>query len=154
MTEEEIEQLKKKITRAMSGELNVGKVMKAEKRNHTRKIVDCVHICDLTSLSNYMVIAKSGIIFDASPVGFLLRVSRTDLVPEDLRGNLSLETLISQDVVLYLPQMNLDLDGQIIRAKHLGKGSYEIAINFGSNVPEYWRQCLIDLLPEPGEIEP
>lgn len=49
--------------------------------------------------------------------------------------------------------MNLDLDGTVNRTLHKGRGNFEIAIEFSRDVPEYWRECLIDLLPAPGEME-
>jgi len=126
--------------------------MKAERRTATRKAVDYIHVNELTSLSHNNVIAREGVIADASQTGFLLIINRTQLVPKDLRENLSLEGLVGHQVVMFLPQMNLDLDGTIIRASHVGKGQFEIAISFSPEVPEYWRGCLVDLLPAPGEI--
>lgn len=129
------------------------KKMGAERRVAERKHVEAVTVADITSLSNYAVLAKTGYIVDASSSGFLMHIRREDLVPEKLRHNLTLEELVGQQVVLYLPQMNLDLDGSITRADHTGKGVFEIAITFSDEVPEYWRECLVDLLPSPGEME-
>lgn len=126
--------------------------MGAERRLAERKSVDPIVVSDVTSLSNYTVIAKSACIIDASTRGFMLSVKRNELLPKDLRENLSLESLVGQQMVLYLPQMNLDLDGTVTRAHHKGKGVFEIAMDFSPEVPEYWRECLIDLLPSPGEI--
>jgi hypothetical protein len=128
--------------------------MKAERRIAARKVVDFIHVAELTSLSNYTVLAHEGVIIDASQSGFLLRVERTQLVPKELKANLTMESLVGQQVVMYLPQMNLDLDGTVTRADHVGKGTFEIAITFSDEVPEYWRDCLVDLLPAPGEIDP
>ena len=125
---------------------------KPERRIAARKLVDLIHVSELTSLSNYAVIAREGLIVDASQSGFLLKVERSQLLPKELRDNLSLDNLIGHQVVMYLPQMNLDLDGTIQRATHVGKGSFEIAVTFAPEVPEYWRDCLVDLLPAPGEI--
>lgn len=126
--------------------------MKTNKRLAERKDTDGIEISDLTSISNYAVIARYGKIVNASNSGFLVEIERHALVPDDLRENLSLESTLGQSVVLYLPQMNLDLDGTISRTKHVGRGKFVIAINFSSDVPEYWRECLVDLLPAPGEI--
>jgi len=126
--------------------------MKAERRVAARKTVDLIHVNELTSLSSYSVIAREGLIVDASQSGFLLSVERSMLVPKEYRDNLSLSKLVGHQVVMYLPQMNLDLDGTITRADHVGKGRFEIAVTFSPEVPEYWRDCLVDLLPAPGEI--
>jgi hypothetical protein len=128
------------------------KAVKADRRIAARKIVDFIHIAELTSLSSYSVIAREGVIIDASQSGLLLRINRVHLVPKEFRENLAMTSLIGHQVVMYLPQMNLDLDGAITRAEHVGKGSFEIAITFSADVPEYWRDCLVDLLPAPGEM--
>ena len=127
--------------------------MGAEKRIAERKSVDYVSVCDLTSLNNYTLIATQGYITDASTAGFLLVLSRGDLAQGELKQNLNLDPIIGQDVVLYLPQMNLDLDGTVTRATHTGRGNFEVAVKFSADIPEYWKECLMDLLPEPGEFE-
>lgn len=126
--------------------------MKAERRVAPRKTLDLIHVAELTSLSSYSVIAREGVIVDASQSGFLLSVERSHLVPKEYRENLVLTNLVGHQVVMYLPQMNLDLDGTITRADHKGKGKFEIAVTFSPDVPEYWRGCLVELLPAPGEI--
>lgn len=126
--------------------------MKAERRLAARKLVDTIHVAELTSLSSYSVIAREGVIVDASQSGFLVKVDRKELVPQEYRDNLNLTNLVGHQVVMYLPQMNLDLDGTVTRADHIGKGHFEIAITFSPDTPEYWRGCLVDLLPAPGEI--
>ncbi|MAV91515.1 MAG: hypothetical protein CL676_08835 [Bdellovibrionaceae bacterium] len=127
--------------------------MGAERRIADRKLVDPVRVAELTSLSSYNVIASEGIIIDASQSGFLLKVDRLDLIPEDYKKNLNLNELIGDQVVMFLPQMNLDLDGTVTRALHTGRGCFEIAVTFSQDIPEYWRDCLVDLLPYPGEFE-
>src|SRR4051794_32176659 len=126
--------------------------MKAERRVAARKVVDFVTVTEVTSLSSYAVIAREAVITDASPSGFMLSISRTNLVPKEFRENLSIRPLIGHQVVMYLPQMNLDLDGTVARADHVGKGNFELAITFSPDVPEYWRDCLVELLPAPGEF--
>lgn len=126
--------------------------MKADRRLADRKSVDSIEVSDITSLSNYKVLVKKGRIVDASISGLLIHVDRQDLIPKELKSNLSLDSLVGQQVVLFLPQMNLDLDGTVNRTSHKGRGIFEIAIVFSRDVPEYWRECLIDLLPAPGEM--
>ncbi len=126
--------------------------MRSERRVAARKVVDTIHVAELTSLSSYSVIAREGVIVDASQSGFLVKVERSSLVPKEYRENLNMMNLVGHQVVMYLPQMNLDLDGTITRADHVGKGRFEIAVKFSPDVPEYWRGCLVDLLPAPGEI--
>lgn len=127
--------------------------MRPDRRAAARKIVDFIHVSELTSLSNYSVIAREAVIIDASQTGFLMKIDRSQLLPKEFRENLTLDSLVGQQVVMYLPQMNLDLDGTVTRAIHVGKGLFELAITFSPDVPEYWRGCLVDLLPAPGEIK-
>ncbi|MCB0362883.1 MAG: hypothetical protein KDD35_09175 [Bdellovibrionales bacterium] len=126
---------------------------KAERRSADRKSVGKIEVAEVTSLSNYKVLIKKGIIVDASITGLLIRIERADLVPDELKSNLTLDSIVGQQIVLFLPQMNLDLDGTVNRTHHKGKGVFEVAIVFSDDVPEYWRECLIDLLPSPGELE-
>lgn len=126
---------------------------KSDRRVRERKVVDEIVVSELTSLSSYNIIAHSGIIVDASASGFLLSLDRKQFAPKELRNSLTLDSLIGHQVVMFLPQMNLDLDGTIVRTEHKGKGRFELAITFSPDVPEYWRDCLVDLLPAPGEIE-
>lgn len=126
--------------------------MKAERRIKERKEIDQIVVSELTSLSSYNVIAHTGAIVDASSSGFLLVLERKQVVAKELRDGLSLDPLIGHQVVMFLPQMNLDLDGTVIRTEHKGKGRFEVAVTFSRDVPEYWRDCLVDLLPGPGEL--
>ncbi len=125
---------------------------KVDRRIAERKDIDSVHVAELTSLSSYSVIAREAAIVDASRSGFLMQIRRPDLVSDEYRENLSMDNLVGHQVVMFLPQMNLDLDGTVIRARHVGKGNFEIALTFSDDVPEYWRDCLVDLLPAPGEM--
>ncbi len=127
--------------------------MSKDKRVASRKDVDFIKVNDLTAIMDYSVIAQTGQIINASASGFLLQIDRKDILPKDLKDNLTLDSTLGQQVVLYLPQMNLDLDGTITRASHMGRGKFVVAIDFSAEVPSYWRDCLIDLLPAPGEIE-
>ena len=131
----------------------IGEEMGAERRISDRKLVEAIHVSDLTSTNTYNVIARDGYIVDASSLGFLLQLTRKDLVDRHLKENLSLNSLVGQQVVLYLPEMNLDLDGTVSRTAHKGKGLFEIAIEFSDEIPDYWRECLVDLLPKPGELD-
>jgi len=128
------------------------KALKIDRRVAARKVVDFIHVNELTSLSSYSVIAHEAVIIDASQSGFMLSIERTQLVPKEYRDNLSLDNLVGHQVVMYLPQMNLDLDGTVIRSEHVGKGQFKLAITFSNDIPEYWRDCLVELMPAPGEI--
>ncbi len=123
-----------------------------ERRGHNRKHISGVEFKEMTSLDTYKVIAKNGFIVDASITGFLVHIPRSSL-SKSLKSDLNVDQLVGQSVALYLPQMNLDLDGHVIRGQHIGRGDFELAVEFSRDVPEYWRECLVDLLPNQDELD-
>ncbi len=122
-----------------------------QKRSAKRKIVASVSVSNLTSLEHFESIARWGHLVDVSSSGFLLHIDRQDLIPKDLRQNLSLEDIEGLDVSLMIDPMELEISGNIVRTRYVGKGLFEIAIDFTQDAPEYWRECLCDLLPAKGE---
>ena len=128
-------------------------MIQTDKRKFKRKKTHQLKIEELTCLDTYSVIATSGHIIDASTYGFLIELNRNELVESEHKSQLHLDAFLNKVVALYIPEMALDLDGRIVRSKHIGQGNFEIAIEFSEDIPEYWRGCLMDLLPEPGEVE-
>ena len=122
------------------------------RRQAERKSVGYIRVKDLTTLDDYKVIASHGLIVDASTAGFLIEADRSDLC-QRLKDKLSLQEITGHHVVLYLPQMILDLEGFVTRTSHVGQGIFHIAVEFSQDTPEYWRKCLYDFLPQPGEME-
>ena len=55
--------------------------------------------------------------------------------------------------MMKIVEMDLEIDGQIVRVHHAEQERLEIAVDFAENAPAYWRQCLADLLPSLGEME-
>lgn len=126
--------------------------MANEKRIAGRKPVSGLTVSNIMALGQFTLLCRKALLVDASSTGFLLYVERGDLVPKDLRSNLDLSSLEGEHIVLTIAEMKLEIDGMIARTKLIGKGTYEVAIDFSADAPEYWRNCLLDLLPEPGEI--
>jgi hypothetical protein len=124
-----------------------------DRRYADRKMIEPLEVSSLSSLENLAKIAKHGLILEASSSGFLLKIKRTDLVPQALRSSLTLESLHGNKIILHLPQMNLEISGKVARTRLLGKQGFEIAIDYTDDSPEYWRECLMDLLPSPGEFD-
>ncbi len=54
---------------------------------------------------------------------------------------------------MHLEEMNLEVSGVITRTQLLGKKGFYIAVDYSEEAPEYWRECLMDLLPKPGELD-
>ena len=127
--------------------------MYQNRRVAPRRDITPLEVSSVSSLENLAKIARSGEIVEASITGFLLIVRREDLIPSALRKNLTLESLHGGKVLLHLPQMNIEISGKVTRTKLLGKQGFEIGIDYTDDAPEYWRECLVDLLPAPGEFD-
>lgn len=127
--------------------------MKAERRISNRKEVHPLKISYLAVLDSMTKLVRNGTILNASPQGMLLIVKRDDLIPKTLRGSLSLDSLVGDSVVIKIDEMNLELSGAITRTKFLGKEGFELAIDYSTDAPLYWRECLMDLLPTPAEFD-
>lgn len=127
--------------------------MYSNKRIAPRREITPLEVSSMSSLENLAKISRSAEIVEASTTGFLLIVRREDLIPANLRKNLTLDALIGNKVLLHLPQMNIEISGRIARTKLIGKAGFEIGIDYTDDAPEYWRECLMDLLPAPGEFD-
>jgi len=125
----------------------------ANKRNSPRKEVEPLRVSNLASLENFARLARYGEIIEASSTGLLMLIKRDDLIPQSLRGQLNLDSLVGDKVFLHLEDMNLEISGTVRRTEFKGKKGFLVAIDYSSEAPEYWRECLMDLLPTPGELE-
>lgn len=118
-----------------------------------RKEVSPINVSYITSLSDFTRIARNCEIVEASATGLLLLVRREDLLPSSLRKNLTLDILVGESIFMHLEDMNLEISGSVARTQLLGKKGFYLAIDYSEDAPEYWRECLMDLLPIPGELE-
>lgn len=123
------------------------------KRVSPRKEVEPIKVAYLASLNDLAKLARNCDIVEASATGLLLIVQRTDLIPQSLRSNLNLDCLVGNRVYIRLEPMNIEISGEIKRTKFIGKKGFHIALDYSDDAPEYWRECLMDLLPRPGEFE-
>lgn len=127
--------------------------MAAEKRVAPRTELEPIEITAFTSLDHLTMLSRAGQIVEASKTGFCVHVRRKDLVPKQFREVLSLKGLEGGRVMLTLAEMGLEISGTIKRTARLGKDIFEIGIDYSEDAPEYWRECLLDLLPRPGGFE-
>ena len=125
----------------------------SNRRVAPRKELSPIHVSYLTSLDDFAKIAKNCEIVEASSSGLLLLVRREDLIPQALRKNLNLDVLIGDRVFMHLEEMNIEVSGVITRTQLLGKKGFHLAVDYSDDAPEYWRECLMDLLPTPGEMD-
>lgn len=113
-----------------------------------RKDVAPLTLDSFASLENLQKLASYGEVVEASSSGILLRFKRDDLVAKDLRSNLNLDSLVGHSVYFNIHEMNLEISGKVARTKYLGKKEgFIVAIDYSLDAPEYWRECLMDLLP-------
>ncbi len=124
-----------------------------EKRLALRYEIEPIEISGFTSIDHMTLLSRSGLIVDASSSGFLMHLKRSDLVPKKFREQLSLTELEGDQILLMIPKMDLEISGRIVRTRRVSKETYEIAIDYSEDAPEYWRECLLDLLPRPGEMD-
>lgn len=124
-----------------------------KRRISPRKSVDPIRVSHMTSLNDFTKIARNCEIIEASSTGLLLQVDRNQLIPAQLKKNLSIDSLKGNKVFIRLEDMNLEISGLVARTQLLGKKGYLIAIDYTDDSPEYWRECLMDLLPSPGEFD-
>jgi len=126
--------------------------LKNERRANDRKDLDPLAIQGLISITDLTPIADNASLVEASPTGFRIFIERNELVDQELQKNLTLEPIEGLEISLFIPAMDLDMTGVIVRSRHRGDGIYELGIDYTADAPEYWRQCLCDLLPAPGEL--
>lgn len=126
--------------------------MKAERRVTNRKEVYPLKISSLAVMDSMAKLVRNGTIINASAHGMLLHIRREDLIPRSLKNTLSLEPLVGDMVVIKIEEMNLELSGKITRTRLLGKEGFEVALDYSNDAPQYWRECLMDLLPTPQEF--
>ncbi|HRO67832.1 MAG TPA: hypothetical protein PL182_09740 [Pseudobdellovibrionaceae bacterium] len=107
----------------------------------------------MTSLDDFTKIARHADVVEASATGLLLHVSREALIPTALRKNLTLDCLLGDRVFMRLEDMNLEISGIVARTQLMGKAGFLVAVDYSEDAPEYWRECLTELLPKPGEID-
>lgn len=123
------------------------------RRTSPRKEVEPLRVSNIASLDNLARLARYAEIVEASSSGLLLHIRREDLIPQSLKSSLTLDSLVGDRVFIHLEDMNLEISGHIRRTKLIGKKGYIIAMDYSTDAPEYWRECLMDLLPTPGELE-
>lgn len=117
------------------------------RRENERFDISPLEIHGMISIHNLTPICDFGYITEASTTGFKLLVKYEDFCADELTGNISVDSIRGNEVSLYIPVMDLDITGHIARTEKVGPRQYEIGIDYTSDAPDYWRECLCDLLP-------
>ncbi len=129
-----------------------GVIMGAERRYAPRLNIDTVEVIEIVDLDSTDTVASKGVLIDASSSGFLIHIDRRDLVNQNYRESLSLDAIIGKTLSVEIENMKLDVIGQVIRTRRIGTSIFELAIDYSEDAPQYWRECLLDLLPKSGEL--
>ena len=118
------------------------KYRSAPRKDLAKLTIDSMLACD-----SLQKLAAYGQITEASSSGILIKIKRTDFVAKDLKSNLNIDFLVGKEVYFRIHEMDLEISGKIARTKFLGKEGFLLAIDYSQDAPEYWRECLMDLLP-------
>lgn len=124
-----------------------------ELRKKGRKLLDPIHAIDIRLLDTNIALARYGRVLNTSTTGLLIEVCQDDVSPEVLQNKLPLSRIEGQSVLLTIDEMNLQIDGRVVRFCYNAQEMLEIAIDFSASTPAYWRECFADLLPTQGEFE-
>src|ERR1700677_2114258 len=116
--------------------------------NKFRKAISQVDVLNVKNVSSGEVYFSRAMLVDVSPTGILLRVERENILAMGLRSTLTLSSIIGASVGFTIEVMDTYLEGQVTRTKLEGHGNFVVAVDFRDDAPEYWRNCLVDLLPE------
>ena len=106
-----------------------------------------VKAASITLSNEDNLIVKKAVVSKVSPHGFNLTFNYRDLVPESLKFQLHLHSLWYKNIHMYIPNMEIDLEGKVIGTRHIGKGNFEVNVEFSEEIPQYWCECLFDLWP-------
>ena len=106
----------------------------------------------LSNEENFIV--KKAFIPQIKPSGFHLIFNYRDLVAESLKFQLHLHSLWYKNIHMYIPDMQIELEGTVVSTQHLGKGTFKVNIKFPKTTPKYWRECLSELWPKPAHSDP
>jgi hypothetical protein len=124
-----------------------------EQREYQRKLLAPIHVSDIQAADRGVCLARYGTIVNASATGLLIHVDPQHLNPEILQHHLPWESVEGDYVTMKIVEMELEMDGMVMRARHLDQRLCELAIDFSDNAPAYWRECLAELLPGLDESE-
>lgn len=119
--------------------------------HNQRKNVAEVHVLNLKNISTGEVYFSRASIVDVSATGLLLRIKRDHILTVPLRSTLTWSGLANVSVGFTIEIMDTYIEGIVTRTKPEGKGEFLIAVDFREDAPEYWRNCLVDLLPDHDE---
>jgi len=126
---------------------NANRKFRSAPRKSIGKELAQLTLDSFSSLENLERLAKYGQVVEASTSGILIHFNREDFLKKELRSNLNIDSLIGSKVYFNIHEMDLEISGTVARTQFLGKKGFYVAVDYSSDAPEYWRECLMDLLP-------
>ena len=118
-----------------------------------RKKVEGITVSNVAILKpSYCSLTKKAVLVNASSHDFLIRVHRRDLIPKYLRNNLTLDSIKDHLIILTIEQMDLTISGYVTRTAMIGRGNFEVAVDYSQDESDYFRECLFSMLPNKGEF--
>jgi hypothetical protein len=127
--------------------------VKKSKRRDLRKTTHPLELSRIVLGPNNTSFSHGGSLIEVSESGFKLLVSRSEIRIQKFRDNLDLSDLVGENIWIHLDDLDLIIEGTIVRTRFLGKGLFELGIDYSHTAPDYWRECLVDLLPNINDIE-
>jgi hypothetical protein len=118
-----------------------------------RKQIEQIDVLNVKNTENGEVYFSRASIVDISPTGLLLRVSRADILALPLRSTLTFSQLHSVSVGFTIEIMDTYIEGYVARTKLEDRSHFLVAVDIREDAPEYWRQCLVELLPDPADAD-
>jgi recombinational DNA repair ATPase RecF len=122
-------------------------------RKSVRKSVYPIQLSRIVLGESQIQLATGGTLVEISETGFKILLDRKELKPAKFRSQLDLSDLVQEIIWIHLDDLDLILEGTITRTRFLGKGVFEIGVDYSDTAPDYWRECLVGLLPQPNELE-
>ncbi|MFK8137931.1 MAG: hypothetical protein AB8E15_06205 [Bdellovibrionales bacterium] len=116
------------------------------RRENIRKHIGHIGLSSLSVFAKYPNFAQRAELVDLSVNGMLIHVTRDNL-SKTLKNNFNLDDLEGRFITLNIDPMELEMDALIVRTKRIDKNTFELALDYSEGVPEYWRECLFDLIP-------
>lgn len=130
--------------------------MKVKNKKNRRSLRKTTHPLQLQRVAlgpEQTLLSQGGTLVEVSETGFKILLDRKEFPSSKFRSQLDLNELVNELISIHIEELDLIIQGTIQRTQFLGKGIFEIGVDYSDTAPEYWRECLVDLLPHPNEID-
>ena len=115
-------------------------------RHHTP--LKGIKVASIALAEEEKLVVKKAFVSNLSPLGFKLVFHNQNFISDSLKFHLHFYALLQKELCMYIPDMEMDLDGIVTDVRYLEDGKWEVSIEFSPSAPQYWRECLCDLWPD------